>query len=532
MLQKKKIKDLLKKIDQFKEINLSYSSKIALLAILYFLTGKFGLTLNAVNVFAAPVWFPTGLALTALFIGGYRLWPGVFLGAFFVNLLSGAPFFSAFGMGMGNVLEAVIGIYILKRFGFHRSLEKVHDVIILTLIAGPLSALVSSSIGVTSMLLGHVIVPEHFMQTWFTWWIGDTLSDIIVAPFLLIWTTSLRIREYDRSRLGEGTGLAALIAVFSFFVFNQSAGTPPIAYAIFPPLIWAALRFTPRYSITAIFFISILAIVNTANHTGLFANVNLSTSLIYLQIYLGVISVSSLIFGAVISERNQLEKRKDDFLSLASHELKTPVTSMKIYVDILQHQLVGTKDKKALKIVQNISGQTDRLKVLVSDLLDVSRIGAGKLQFTMEEFDLDVLIKEVREGIQASTENHTIIYKNKTKIMVYGDTFRLYQVLTNLLTNAIKYSPHGGDVTIKIVTEDRKVIVSVTDTGIGIDDNQKEKVFDRLYQAGEMQDRTFPGLGMGLFISKEIIKRHGGEIWVDSEKDKGSTFYFTLPQRS
>lgn len=527
----KKIKKFLTKIT-LPRLYLSHSAKIAFIAVIYFLTGKFGLNLDAVHGFAAPVWFPTAIALTALYLGGYSLWPGIFLGAFFVNLLAGAPFFSAFGMGVGNVLEAVIGVALLQRFGFNRSLEKLHDVIVLTLIAGPFSAFISATVGVTSMLLGGVIAVEHVISTWSTWWIGDTLSDIIVAPFLLIWTLPFFFERHDQKKIMEGIGLACTFVFFSLFIFTTPADTKPIAYAIFPPLIWAGLRFSPRFNITAIFFIALFAIVNTTHGAGPFAYPDLSASLIYLQIYLGVISISSLIFSAVISERNLLEKRKDDFLNMASHELKTPVTSIKIYTDILRNNLAMSKNRKVLKIVQNISGQTDRLKNLVSDLLDVSRIGADKLQFSMEEFNLDALIKEVMDGIQPSTEKHTILYKGRAKLIVYGDTFRIYQVLTNLLTNAIRYSPHGGDIVIKTSKDEKKVVVSIADNGIGINEDQKEKIFDRLYQASEMQDKTFPGLGMGLFISKEIIKRHGGDIWVESKKNKGSTFYFTLPRSS
>jgi signal transduction histidine kinase len=515
-----------------KNIKFSYPTEVGLLAIIYFLMAKFGLGIEAVNGFAAPVWFPSGISLAALYLFGYRLWPGVFLGAFFVNLTTGAPFFTAFGMGAGNALEAVVGVSLLHRFGFQRSLDRVHDILVLALVAGPVSACISATIGVTSMLLWQVISPGAYGSTWVAWWIGDTLSDAIVAPFLLIWSFPFIWSPENRRRLVEGSALAAVLFLFTVFIFTRPPGTPPIAYAIFPPLIWAALRFDPRYVITSVFFMSIFAILNTAEGIGPFADGELSESLIYLQIYLGVISVSSFIFGAVISERDRLEKRKDDFLSMASHELKTPVTSMKIYSDILRKYLVDNDDPKLTKVVTHIIGQTDRMKELVSDLLDVSRIEAGKLQFTMEDFEIDALIQDVIDGLQPSTDKHKIMYKSKRGITVYGDKYRIYQVVTNLLSNSIKYSPQGGDITIKAGKEEKRVIVSVKDKGIGVAEDQQEKIFDRLYQAGGMQEKTYPGLGMGLYISKEIIRRHGGEIWVESKKDRGSTFYFSLPRKS
>ncbi len=231
-----------------------------------------------------------------------------------------------------------------------------------------------------------------------------------------------------------------------------------------------------------------------------------------------------------ITQEKELEHRKDDFVNMASHELKTPITSMKLYIDLLKKRMTDV-DERSEKIVDSIQKQTERLHELVNDLLDVSRIQTGKLHFRKEEFILNTLIGETIDVLQETTKNQQIIFTGKDTIFVYADRFRVYQVITNLLTNAIKYSPSGSNIIVHIQKMEGKIVVSVADKGIGIDPTQRTKIFERLYQVTDPKEKTFPGLGMGLYISKEIVKRHRGNIWVEGEKGKGSTFYFSLPTK-
>jgi PAS domain S-box-containing protein len=239
-----------------------------------------------------------------------------------------------------------------------------------------------------------------------------------------------------------------------------------------------------------------------------------------------VIAAASIISD--VTPQKELEERKDDFVNMASHELKTPITSMKLYMEALLEGIKKYKDERTLKAAKNIKYQTEKLQVLVGDLLDVSRIQTGKLQFNKEEFKLDKLVLETVEGLQA-TAKQKIIFSKAPPVLIFADRFRIYQVLTNLITNASKYSSAETEIIVGIKKIGGKVIVSVQDFGIGITKEQQKKVFQKLYQVTDSKEKTFPGLGMGLYISKEIIKRHKGDIWVQSEKDKGSTFYFSLP---
>lgn len=223
-----------------------------------------------------------------------------------------------------------------------------------------------------------------------------------------------------------------------------------------------------------------------------------------------------------------LDQEKSDFLSMASHELKTPLTSMKMFIDLLTRQLRIEADDKPLYYLDRIKDQANRLSELTNDLLDVSRIETGKLKLNKEEFRLAELVQDTVDSIKPSTIVHEIITDLNTKINVFADRYRIYQVLVNLLTNAIKYSPGGKKIYVKVWQEDEQVFVSVQDFGIGIKKEQRKKIFERLYQTNDAEERTYPGLGLGLYISREIIDRHGGKIWVESKKGQGSIFFFSL----
>lgn len=229
-----------------------------------------------------------------------------------------------------------------------------------------------------------------------------------------------------------------------------------------------------------------------------------------------------------ITERKELERKKDDFISIASHELKTPVTSIKGYVHLLMKH-AAKKSDSSISHIQKIDMQLNKLTELIHDLLDLSRLQSGKLVYSMEEFNISNLIQEVVDDLQKTTDNHKIEIKNGIKRKVIADKDRISQVLVNFLTNAIKYSPDQTHV--KVILEDKgdAVQVSVQDFGIGIHEDERDKIFDRFYRVNDMADKTFPGLGIGLYISKEIIMRHEGKIWVESKKGEGSIFKFTLP---
>ena len=229
-----------------------------------------------------------------------------------------------------------------------------------------------------------------------------------------------------------------------------------------------------------------------------------------------------------ISERMLLESQKDDFISIATHELKTPVTSIKAYAQVLQSRFEKEGNTEAVRMLSKMDLQLNKLTNLIRDLLDATKVAAGKLQFHEGSFDLTELVKDIVDEMQMTTTKHLITKKLAPTKIISGDRDRIGQVITNLLSNAIKYSPNSKKIFVSTQTGKNEVQLRVQDFGIGVPKKKLKRVFDRFFRVGDAED-TFGGLGLGLFISSEIVKRHGGRIWVDSVEGEGSIFRVALP---
>ena len=239
-------------------------------------------------------------------------------------------------------------------------------------------------------------------------------------------------------------------------------------------------------------------------------------------------TTETMAFILDITERKKLEQRKDEFIGIASHELKTPLTSIKGYTQILERIIQEMGDDRLKKYLHRTRNYVDRLDSLITDLLDVSKIQAGKLQIALEPFNFMDMVREAVDGIEQIFSTHKIVVEGTVATQVVGDKNRLEQVVTNLLSNAIKYSPQADTVEVCVIQTDTHVEVEVKDYGIGIPKRKQSKLFSRFYRVEESAQQ-FSGLGIGLYISREIILRHQGVIGVKSTKNKGSTFYFRIP---
>lgn len=228
-----------------------------------------------------------------------------------------------------------------------------------------------------------------------------------------------------------------------------------------------------------------------------------------------------------IHEQKWKEEKKDEFLSIASHELKTPLTSVKAYLQLIELSLANAESDLKLFTKKAIIS-VDRLHSLISELLDVSKIQQQKLNLNITSFDFDAMLKGVIESAEFSSGPHKIIKSGEIINEIEADRERMEQVINNIVGNAIKYSPEGGDILVKVSRLKDALLVSVSDKGIGISSFNLEKIFERYFRA-EGHDIHFQGLGIGLFISMEIIKMHGGRMWATSTVGKGSTFSFLIP---
>jgi len=236
--------------------------------------------------------------------------------------------------------------------------------------------------------------------------------------------------------------------------------------------------------------------------------------------------------GEKIREQAMENEVKDVFLASVVHELRTPLAAAKAQTQLALHQLSeGQGDPNATRSLRVISRQIDRLVRLVGDLLDVNRIDSSQLEMNPTEFDLTALVEEVRTRMQSlDEEKHPIRIVAEEGIYFYGDRDRIDQALTNLISNAFRYSPDGGEIEIKLEETGEGVHVAITDHGLGVPKEQQEHIFERFARA---HGTSYGGLGLGLAITKGIVEQHGGSIWVESDgiRGKGSTFHLRLPQQ-
>ena len=233
-----------------------------------------------------------------------------------------------------------------------------------------------------------------------------------------------------------------------------------------------------------------------------------------------------------ITEQTLLQKRNDSFMSMASHELKTPVTTIKTLVQILEKQYEKSDDKMLSEYLARMGQQIDQLTKLVTDLLDVSKIKADKFELEKKTFDLDSLMAELVTSCQFLSREHIIVLQGKTGAQIFGDRNSIGRVFTNIIVNAIKYAPGTDKIVVTLSHTKSHISVAIQDFGIGIAEGHKDKIFQRFFQVDNETGQNFSGLGIGLHISEAIVAQHEGRIWVESTEGEGSTFFFTLPKET
>ena len=280
---------------------------ILVLAFCYSCAGKFGLSLASVNPSASAVWPPSGIALAALLLWGYRLWPGIFLGAFLVNITTQGNIATTLGIASGNTLEALLGAWLVGRFANGaKAFERARNIFKFVLLAAVLSTVVSATFGVTSLSLGGFAQWEHYPAIWLTWWLGDVVGDLIITPLLVIWLKQAW-PQVNLKGIVEAAGVALAAVLAGQFLFMDTfAGAE---YFAIPPLLWAAFRFGERGAVTTAFVMSGIALVGTLRGLGPFATLRPDQSLLFLQALMGTLTVMALVLASVVSEHKRVEQR-------------------------------------------------------------------------------------------------------------------------------------------------------------------------------------------------------------------------------
>jgi PAS domain S-box-containing protein len=286
----------------------------ALLALAYFVAGKLGLSLASTHPSASVVWPPTGIALAALLVLGHRVWPGIFVGAFLVNITTAGDLATSLGIATGNTLEGLAGAWLINRFAHGRdAFNRAHDVFRFTLLAALLSTMLSATIGVTSLALTGFAKWANYRAIWRDWWLGDAVGAMIVTPLLVSWAVGSR-EIWTRTRIVEAAALLALLIILATAIFGAvvpSTTIFPMPFLVMPLLVWIGLRFAQREAATAMFILAVIAVWAVVRDAGPFASGARHGSLLLLQAFLGVVAIVSTVTAAEMSERRATERRLD-----------------------------------------------------------------------------------------------------------------------------------------------------------------------------------------------------------------------------
>jgi signal transduction histidine kinase/CheY-like chemotaxis protein len=520
---------------------------MGILTVLYFVAGKLSLQLAFLHASASPVWPPAGIALAALLVFGYRVWPAIFVGAFLVNLTTAGNIPTSIGIATGNALEAVAGAWLVQRFAGAGVFRRAQGVFQFAL-AAIVSTLVSPTIGLTSLALAGFAPWENYGAIWLTWWLGDTTGDLIVAPLLVLWAAA-STRRWDLAAVAEVILLFLLLFVLGLLVFGGwlpiSPKNYPIAFICGPIVIWTAFRFTPRETATGLFILSTLAIWGTLHRYGPFVMESGNQSLVMLQACTAVLIITALALAAGMAERRRAEaaieqqratveaanRTKDNFLAMLSHELRTPLTPVLAALDALKTESPPPAELKATLAMmrRNIELESQ----LIDDLLDLTRITKDKLQLQFEPVDAHQAISNVVEMCAAEVSAKRLQVRldlRASDFHVMADPAKFQQIIWNLFKNAIKFTGDEGVITITSANNLPHILtIGVGDTGIGIEPEIMERIFNPFEQGERSFQRRFGGLGLGLTISKSLAQAHGGSLIAKSEgRDRGATFLLTL----
>ena len=520
----------------------------AALLLVYFVAGKLGLSFfGLIHPSASAVWLPTGIAMAALLLFGFRLVPAVFVGAFFVNVTTAGSIPSSIGVALGNTLEAVLAVWLVNRFaGGRQAFATSAGILEFAALAAFASTMVSATIGVASLTLGGYVAVEDWREIWFTWWLGDAASAVLLAPLIVLWWTS---PAWDRSRhkvQGAALLFTAIVGIGSLTFFHPALARYPLPFLCLAPLVWGALRFGPRTLATAVALLALVATAATVTGRGALVMPTANESLLVLQAFLMAMAMTVLPMAALTVERRALfeseraaradadaaSSAKDQFLAVLSHELRNPLAAISTAAAVLD---AGQHSQSEIRhLVASIQRQSQHLARLIDDLLDIGRMTANKLRLHVQALELDRAVQSCVEALVAARGLAAgRIELALEPVWIEADPVRVTQIVENLVGNALKHTPAGRRIRVKVRAVGATAELSVEDEGFGIRAELLPNVFEPFIQGRQGLERSEGGLGIGLTLVRRLTELHGGSVEAHSGGvDRGSVFVVRLPRRT
>jgi len=543
--------------------------RLALFALLYPGLAWLGRELSAPSVQASPVWFPSGLVLSALLVTRRRHWPAVALTAILMGFLTPhpeRPWWLTLLVSSCGAFEGLLGAFLLRLFVGHRiDLHRVRDVIGLVTLAAGLSALLTSLLSVGLIALSQPTAWEQYWRTWEVFWIGDAMGVLVLTPLLLTWLQGFK--DWSSRRRWELGALVLVLGLATHAIFSSESSAHwtfhPLIYLAFPFILWAALRFEAHGTTAATLILSAVAMWNTDHGRGPFAALpslggeDDTQGLFLLQSFLGAISISGLLLAAALGERRRAQLKVStlnqelrqslemlartqselvtrermaalgELAATLAHEVRNPLGAISNCVSALRHLPGARADKQDEPLFDIITEEVQRLDELVRGLLDFAR----PVQPQPRPEPLELVVEgALSAALRARSCASQITVQREVAPDLppaLVDVQLLHVALSNLFTNALQAMPQGGDLNVRIEREEDagppRLRLSISDTGPGMAPELQKRIFEPFFTT------RATGTGLGLPIVRRIVEGHSGEVEVHSTEGQGTTFTVRLP---
>ena len=534
---------------------ISYAGGLVAIGVIYFVLAKGGLALASIHPSATPIWPPTGVALAAVLVWGYRTWPAIFAAAVIANATTAGSVATAIAIATGNSLEAVVGAYLINRWSSGcNTFSTPNSVAKFALICFVIATPISASIGLTSLATAGYIERTNFANAWVTWWLGDVTGALVIAPVIVLWASS-HYHAFNRNEFLETVGVLATAAAVGLIAFSplieQTPSRDPLGFLAILPMLWAALRRGPRDTATVALVLAGITIWGTLAGGGPFTTADLNVSFLLVLMFLISITVPSLLLSADVEVRKKAEESlrraqielerkvaertqelelanaaKSRFLAMASHDLRQPLHALGLFVAQLRTPL---KSGERTKTIERIDATRKEMNEMFNSLLDISRLDAGILTPKITEFPIARLLQKIETRFdQATREKGLRLRVRRSDAWVRSDAMLLERILLNLVSNAVRYTLRGG-IIVGCRRRGEMLRIEVWDSGPGIPEDQKQNIFGEFFQLTAPERNRYGGLGLGLAIVDRLRLLLNHQIDLASTVGRGSRFAILVP---
>jgi signal transduction histidine kinase len=551
-------------------------------AILYYAAARLGYFLAFDNSTTLPTWPPSGIGFALILLLGRSSWPGITIGSLVASIMAywhsesiqpQTAILLSCGVALSSTTEAILGNLLIRKwildpYPFNTTKNAFRFLFITMLMA-----LAGAAIGTASMLYGGIVTEEHFLRTAFFWWVGNVVGILLFTPFLLATTQKLTVILSAEKGIEVAIFILGLTMVYLVFRvdFLKPTLERALPFLILPILLWVAYRFDLLLAITGVLVTSLVAIYLTVHNVGPFVMSNPENSMLLLQIFVGVVSVSTLVLSATVKERREaqrlllefnsnlegmvhertkalndeirtriqaeqniqqtnkeLSKRNtelDNFVYSVSHDLRAPIASVLGLINLAKKDADLVMKDMYLDMIHKSALQQDHF---IKEILDQSR--NARLEVKREEIYFKPLIEETFNQLKFATSTgksiERVINIDQTRAF-YSDAWRLKVILNNIISNSIRYR-NGREpvINVKIVVDDSLATVVIEDNGKGIEKEHLPNLCKMFYRATD----DGAGSGLGLYIVKEAVDKLHGAIHIDSELGKGTTVSLSIPE--